>query len=57
MTDDRNLSTEHQPKGAGLDPSDTLDKPASEKAPGTSPAAREDPADEADDPGFAVNGE
>lgn len=27
MTRQPNISTEHQPKGAGLNPSDTLDKP------------------------------
>ena len=29
--DRRNISTEHQPKGAGRSPSDTLDKPETAK--------------------------
>jgi hypothetical protein len=53
MTDRPNISTEYEPKGSDRNQSDTLDKPANEKAPGTSEAAKKEP----EDPGFATNGE
>lgn len=53
MTDQRNISTEYQPKGSGRNPSDTLDRPTdpdravgestdeSERAPGEPPVVDE----------------
>ena len=53
MTDQRNISTDYQPKGSGRNPSDTLDRPTnpdravgestdeSERAPGEPPVVDE----------------
>ena len=52
MTEQTNISTEHQPRGSAGNPSDKLDKDAEKPRP-----ADPDDVETSEDPGFALNGE